>query len=108
MNNFLDRSWFLTSVVAGVVFLAFSIMVQSWMLAITTLIFVGVEILIRRVLELREENKAKQTIQALQRGESLEQGEKVIKVKLPLDLLALVLFVIVAFIELAIIVLTSF
>jgi len=108
MNNFTNRNYYGISLITGVIFIAFSFMVQSWLLAITTLIFIFIQTLVKKAVEAREEQKAKEAVKAMEGGKESEDSENVIKIKLPIDFFLLIGFVIVAFIELALIVLLSF
>ncbi|MEX0877538.1 MAG: hypothetical protein WDZ40_01585 [Candidatus Spechtbacterales bacterium] len=108
MNNFANRSYYGISLIVGVIFIAFSFMVQSWPLALTTIIFIFIQTLVKEAVEAREEQKAKEAVKAMEEGRESEDSESVIKIKLPIDLFLLVGFFVIAFIELALTVLLSF
>lgn len=108
MNDFTNRSYYGISLITGVIFIAFSFMVQSWLLAITTLIFVGVQTLAKKAIETRQDYKAAEAVKALEEGRQQEESENVVKLKIPFDFILLIGFIVVAFIELVITVFTSF
>lgn len=108
MDNFTNRSYYGISLITGIIFIAFSFMVQSWMLAITTLIFIAVQTLTKKAVEARQEVKAKAAVRAMEEGKEREETESVIEVKIPFDFIFLLGFVVLAFVELIIIVFVSF
>lgn len=104
MRDFINRNWFFPSMVAGIVFLAFSAMIQSWLLAITTLIFMAIQFFVARVTQERQVRDAERSIEEFQEGRFTAEQPKNIRIKIPPAFILLVIFVIIAFIELAIVV----
>lgn len=108
VDDFAKKSYYGISLITGVIFIAFSFMVQSWMLAITTLVFVAIQTFVKKIIEAREDNKAKEAVKAMEEGRDNTEAQSLVAVKVPVDLFILISFVIIAFIELVISVFTSF
>lgn len=108
IDKFTNRSYYGMSLITGVIFIAFSFMVQSWLLAITTLLFIGVQTLAKKAVEARQDFKAKEAVKAMEEGREQEEVENVVPIKIPFDFILLLGFIVVAFIELVISVFTSF
>ncbi|MDX1608015.1 MAG: hypothetical protein R3251_02300 [Candidatus Spechtbacterales bacterium] len=108
MSDFLNRNWFFPSMVAGIIFLAFSAMIQSWLLAITTLIFMLVQFFIAKITQQKQVQDAERSIQEFQEGRFSADQPSSVRVKIPPAFILLLVFIVIAFIELAIIVFSGY